>query len=169
MREHFRYERNLYQIVRLLLGLVALVPGGCAVQRSASQLGTASNGTASNDTGLRREIERVNREMEAAFERGDLLAVARVYADDGCIVGGRSRSRTCGRDAIDRYWTTITAPKSWRLEVLEVGGGRTEAFQVGRSTLITGTASDLKTTVVDFVVIWKREESGRWRIHLDTY
>lgn len=111
----------------------------------------------------RAEIERINREMTAALERGDGLTVARVYADDARIVGPK-RQEVKGREAIDRYWTRIKDAK-WTLDVIEVGGTRDDAYQIGRSTLTSGGG----TYICDFVVIWKRDPAGKLRIHLDLY
>lgn len=112
----------------------------------------------------RAEIERINREMTAALERGDGLAVAAVYADDARIAGPK-RQEVRGREAIDAYWSRIKNAK-WKLEVFEVGGTKDDAYQVGRSSL---TSSSGSTYVCDFVLIWKRDKAGKLRIHLDLY
>ena len=117
---------------------------------------------------LRAEIEGINRELEAAFNRKDMLAVARYYTDDARLVGPRGEEIR-GRAAIDAYWLGIRGPKSWRLEAFDIGGSRDEAYQYGRSTLVQeGTAGD-RTSVADFVVIWKRGSDGRLRMALDFY
>jgi uncharacterized protein (TIGR02246 family) len=122
-----------------------------------------------NATGsLRTEIERINRQLEDAFNRKDLLAVARYYTDDARLVGPRGQEIR-GRAAIDAYWLGVRGPKSWRLEAFDIGGSRDEAYQFGRSTLVQeGTAGD-RTSVADFVVIWKRGSDGQLRIALDFY
>ncbi len=111
----------------------------------------------------RAEIEALNREMMAALERNDGLAVARIYADDARIVGPK-RETVSGREAIDRYWSRIKDAK-WTLEVKEIGGSKNDAYQIGVSTLTTARG----TYTCDFVVIWKRDASGKLRIHLDLY
>ena len=117
---------------------------------------------------LRQEIDSLNRAMEQAFAKGDMMAVARFYADDAKLMGPRG-SDVSGRAAIDRYWTGIKGAKSWKLEVLDVGGDRTTAYQVGRSTLVTTREAADQTSVSRFVVIWKRQPDGRLRIALDFY
>lgn len=117
---------------------------------------------------LRAEIEGINRQLEDAFNRKDMLAVARYYADDARLVGPRGQE-VRGRAAIDAYWQNVRNPKSWRLEAFDIGGSRDEAYQFGRSTLVQeGTAGD-RTSVADFVVIWKRGPDGQLRIALDFY
>ena len=117
---------------------------------------------------LRAEIEGINRQLEEAFNRKDLLAVARYYADDARLIGPRGQE-VRGRAAIDAYWLGVRGPKSWRLEAFDIGGSRDEAYQFGRSTLVQeGTAGD-RTSVANFVVIWKRGSDGQLRIALDFY
>lgn len=118
---------------------------------------------------LRREIDSLNRAMERAFNAGNMMAVARFYADDAKLMGPRNDD-VQGRAAIDRYWSGIRNPKSWKLEVLEVGGDRQTAYQVGRSTLVTTDGSGVdRTSVSRFTVIWKRQPNGQMKIHLDFY
>lgn len=116
---------------------------------------------------LRREIEEENRQMIETFKRGDYLGIARFYTDDATIQfpGGK----VSGRQAIDKYWTSIKGGKDWKLEVHEVGGDRETAYQLGRSSFTSVADGKESTNVVDFVVIWKRQKDGRYKIHLDFY
>ena len=106
--------------------------------------------------------------MVAAFDK-DPATVARFYANTARIVGP-GRQTVKGRAELDRYWANIRKPATWKLEVVEVGGSRTELYQIGVSTL-TSTGSDGRqgTYVCDFVVIWKRQADGTLRIELDLY
>lgn len=135
-------------------------------QPLAAQRPSATAGA--DGTQLRREIETANGAMEAAFARGDLLAVARAYADDAVMMGPRGE-RVRGRAAIDRYWQSITNPRRWKLEVLDVGGSLTEAYQLGRSSLTSLHNGQEHTSVTDFIVIWKRDAAGTWRIAVDMW
>jgi ketosteroid isomerase-like protein len=117
---------------------------------------------------LRREIDSLNRAMESAFNRGDMLAVARFYSDDAKLMGPRNGD-VSGREAINRYWTGIRDAKSWKLEVIEVGGDRTTAYQMGRSTLVSGGPNGEHTSISRFVVIWKRQPDGQFKMALDFY
>ena len=117
---------------------------------------------------LHQEIDSLNRAMERAFAKGDMMAVARFYADDAKLMGPRD-SDVSGRAAIDRYWSGIMGAKSWKLEALQVGGDRNTAYQVGRSTLVTTRGGADQTSVSRFVVIWKRQPDGQLRIALDFY
>jgi ketosteroid isomerase-like protein len=120
------------------------------------------------DPALRAEIRAVNDSMAAAFNRGDMLAVARFYTDDARIDGERGEL-VQGRAAIDAYWTGLRNPKSWKLDVIEVGGPRDHPYQIGRSTLVTSGPSGDRTSVVEFLVIWRRQPNGALRMAVDYY
>ena len=117
---------------------------------------------------LRAEIDSLNRAMVAAFDSSP-ARVARFYADSARVVGPRRQTVT-GRQEIDRYWSSIKAPATWSLTVVEVGGDRESAHQVGISRLTStrrdGTSS---TYECDFVVLWRRQPDGTMRITLDLY
>ena len=150
------------QIVRNLWIGAAALSVACAQTHGAA--GSSQNATAA----LKAEIEAVNRQMEVAFGRKDLLAVAKFYADDARLIGPRGQE-VRGRAAIDAYWIGVRNPKSWRLEAFDIGGGPDEAYQFGRSTLVQENSTGDRTSVTDFVVVWKRGSDGQWKIALDFY
>ena len=117
---------------------------------------------------LKAEIQAVNDSMVAAFNSGDLRAVARFYTDDARI-DGEGGIVVQGRDAVDRYWSSIRGAKSWRLEVLAVGGHRDSPWQVGRSTLVQGGPKGDRASVVEFLAIWRRAAAGGLRLSVDYY
>ena len=139
-------------LVRSILAIALIVPAAVHSQRPA----------------LRQEVDSLNRAMEQAFARGDMMAVAKFYADDAKLMGPGGPDIS-GRAAIDRYWAGIKGAKSWKLELLDLGGDRTTAYQVGRSTLVTSGGAGNQTSVSRFVVIWKRQPDGSFRIALDFY
>ena len=140
------------RISRLVLAAALLAPAALHAQPPA----------------LRQEIDSLNRAMEQAFAKGDMAAVAKFYADDAKLMGPRGGD-VSGRAAIDRYWQNIKGAKSWKLELIELGGDRNTAYQVGRSTLVTAAGGGNQTSVSRFVVIWKRQPDGKLRIALDFY
>ncbi len=124
--------------------------------------------TSPQSPALRAEIQAVNDSMVAAFNSGDMLAVARFYTDDARIDGERGEL-VQGRVDIDKYWTSIRNAKFWKLDVIEVGGHPDTPYQIGRSTLVTTGPNGDRTSVVEFLVIWRREPSGRLRMAVDYY
>ena len=142
--------------------------GAAALSFACVQTHGAAGSPQNATDALKAEIEAVNREMEIACGRKDLLAVAKFYADDARLIGPRGQE-VRGRAAIDAYWANVRNPKSWRLEAFDIGGGPDEAYQFGRSTLVQENSSGDRTSVTDFVVIWKRGSDGRWKIAVDFY
>jgi ketosteroid isomerase-like protein len=128
----------------------------------------ASAAGAQQSSPLRREIQAVNDSMVAAFNSGNMLAVARFYADDA-RVDGEKGAVVQGRAAVDRYWTDIRNAKSWKLEVIEVGGHRDHPWQIGRSTLVQTSPQGDRTSVVEFVAVWRRDAGGGLRMVVDYY
>jgi ketosteroid isomerase-like protein len=137
----------------------------CGLLTQASTLHAQS---ANASSALHREIRAVNDSMVAAFNSGNMLAVARFYADDA-RVDGEKGSVVQGRAAIDRYWTDIRDAKSWALEVIAVGGPRDFPWQIGRSTLIQSSPQGDRTSVVEFLALWRREPGGGLRMVMDYY
>lgn len=135
--------------------------------RRASQTGTAE------PKELRRTVEDLNRKQIEAFMKGDMPGVARFYADDATIYfpnyTAKKGDRLSGKAAIENYWSVIKTPKEWKLEVAEVGGTTGAIWVVGRSTLTHDVGGKLSTYASDFVVIWKRQPDGTYRIHTDIY
>jgi ketosteroid isomerase-like protein len=97
-----------------------------------------------------------------------MRAVARFYADDARIDGERGEL-VQGRAAIDKYWMDIRNAKSWKLDVIDVGGPPDHPYQIGRSTLVTTGPNVDRTSVVEFLVVWRREPGGNLRMVVDYY
>ncbi|MEJ7576812.1 MAG: nuclear transport factor 2 family protein [Pyrinomonadaceae bacterium] len=117
---------------------------------------------------IRREIVEANRKMVETMKRGDLLGVSRFYADDAMILFHRGQ-KIQGRKAIDAYWTSIKGAKDWKLDVIEVGGSRDEVYQIGKSSFTSEADGKENTYTCDFIVIWKRQTDGAYKIQVDIY
>jgi ketosteroid isomerase-like protein len=95
-----------------------------------------------------------------------MKAVASHYAD-GSVVRSPRRAAAVGRAEVDRYFAGFATAKSWTLEVYDVDlGSDGLVFQTGKSTLVM---ADDRASVVEFVLVWKRDAGGRLRIELDYY
>lgn len=115
-----------------------------------------------------REITAVNRRMEDLFRAADLLGVADIYADDAQLLDHRGNITT-GRSEIDEYWSSIENPVEWRLEIRKIRGSPALAYEFGTAHLVTHRDGELHTSVVDFLMLWRRDAGGAWRIALDAY
>ena len=114
------------------------------------------------------EIEARVRELEARYRAGNLLGVADVYADDGELVDGTGQ-RVRGRAALDAYWSAIEEPLDWRLTTRSLRGSEAIAYQTGTSKLSLRREGAPQTFETDFLLVWRREPDGEWKIELDLY
>jgi len=84
---------------------------------------------------------------------------------------GPSGDAHTGRQAIDAYWMRPDwMPVDWRLEVRSVApAGEFLVAQTRRSTLTADHGGGPRVSVVDFVLVWKRQAAGGLKIVLDLY
>lgn len=113
-------------------------------------------------------IVAANRELMDRMNRGDRAGVARMYADDAVLLGPNNY-RVEGRAAIDEYWTRDKATARWKLEVLSVECPADMPVQRGRSILETQRDGVWKSSDVQFLVIWRRQPDGGYRVAVDAY
>ncbi len=140
-----------------------------ASQASAAAISLSSiNDKAEPPTAVREKIVAANRQMVETFKRGDLRGVAAFYADDAMLLFHRGK-KIQGRAAIDQYWTSIKNAKDWKLEVIELGGDKESVWQIGKSSLTTTYNGADQTYVCDFVVLWKLQPDGTYKIYVDIY
>ena len=112
-------------------------------------------------------ISAVNRQFEAAFEKGDAAGIAAVYTEDGQILPPNFEPMN-GKAAIQAFWQGamdmgIVAAKLEKLE-LDVHGNM--AVEVGKGTLYL--AGEQVADVADYIVIWQKER-GEWRWRRDIW
>jgi ketosteroid isomerase-like protein len=113
-------------------------------------------------------IAAANRELEERFERGDNAGVAAMYEDDAVLLGPDGY-RVQGREAIDAYWDHEREAPRWTLEVLGLEGDASMPVQRGRSILEHVRGGERRVSEVEFVVVWRRQEDGSYRIAVDAY
>ncbi len=122
---------------------------------------------------LRRIVEEMNRKQIEAFNKGDFLGVAQIYADDATIYfpdyQSKQGKKIQGREGINKYWLAFAKPVEWKLEIVEVGGTKEMIWEIGKSTLTEERNGKQGTYICDFIVIWKRQKDGTYRIHADIY
>ncbi len=116
---------------------------------------------------VRRNIARLNREMEQAFRNGDMRAVASFYTDDALMIGPGARVE--GKAAIIEHWERISEPVDWSLEVRDITGRGDIVHQTGRSFLTVLDGSEERTSIVDFVLVWHLQADGGYKIAIDSY
>lgn len=120
---------------------------------------------------IRVAIEKRAAEFSAAFNRGDVKAVAVMYTEDA-IALPPDADIVRGRAAIEMLWTDAMASgiKSITFTVLAVQSGGNLAVETGRATLGVQPAGQPVTTQAGkYVVVWQRGADGQWRLLRDIW
>ncbi len=118
----------------------------------------------------RAAIERANAQFSAAYERGDAAAVAAMYTEDA-IVFPPGGEMVKGRAAIERFWKdTMSTVKAAALTTLDVEVSGEMACEVGKVDLkIVPQGQQPATASAKYVVVWKRQADGSWKLHRDIW
>jgi uncharacterized protein (TIGR02246 family) len=124
------------------------------------------------DSGIRTEIDQVNRRFEEGFDHGDAAAVGSVYTDDAALLPPNG-PMTHGRDAITKFWQGVMdmGLRSVALNTVSlVRDGDDAAHEIGTASLtIEPEGGEPTTDSVKYVVVWRREASGEWRYAVDIW
>src|SRR5687768_17650504 len=94
--------------------IATLVAAGLSLV--GAETASAQPKTPQDANAVRREVESLNRAMEAAVARGDLKGVAAFYADNA-VVRSAHGVEAQGRAAVDRYFLGISNARSWKLDI----------------------------------------------------
>lgn len=105
--------------------------------------------------------------LAEALTRHDADAAAALYTEDG-VVMPPDAPPMAGRAAIAAFWRQAVAAlglKAARLVTLEVHSAGNLATEIGEATLDLAAA----TAKVKFIVLWRRDGDGVWRLHRDIW
>jgi uncharacterized protein (TIGR02246 family) len=119
----------------------------------------------------RTAIEAANARFSEAFARGDTKAIASMYTSDA-IVFAPDTDAVRGNQAIGEFWkaTRDSGVQSALLSTDDVGRSGDLAYESGKVTLkIQPAGKEPATAVAKYVVVWKREADGSWKLHRDIW
>ncbi|MBV1859205.1 MAG: nuclear transport factor 2 family protein [Nannocystaceae bacterium] len=145
----------------IVLALGLALAQGCSV--SASKASLTPNGEL-----LAHELAPLVKDMESRLRNDDLRGVASFYDDDAMLINP-SGATVSGRDAIDRYWSDLGRGIDWELTIHSVDGTTGLAYQRGVSRLTYEKAGKRNVSTVEFLLVWKRNIDGHWKIVVDAY
>lgn len=144
-------------------------------------------------------VEQLNGGMEDAFNKGAVMEVAAFYTDDAYLLGpgaykkqGRMAidlywkrfknpiqwtldvikvSKTEAALYETDYWKAMkNKPPHWNKEEVPFTEKDELLYQLGHSKLEYEREDDThRTSHVDFIIIWKKQEDGQYKIYVDTY
>jgi uncharacterized protein (TIGR02246 family) len=135
---------------------------------------TAYAGSKMTDEGVREAraaIEAANAKFSDAFARGDAKALAAMYTSDA-IAFPPDSDMVHGNEAIGEFWkaTRDSGVQTAALTTVDVGRSGDVAYEVGKVSLtIQPAGKELTTAVAKYVVVWKRQADGSWKLHRDIW
>lgn len=136
----------------------------------AASAGPASGQAAKADP-HRARIEKLGKSFTDAFDRGDVAAVAGMYAEDAVVLPPDG-DLVKGRAAIQGIWQGFRdmGGKSMKFTVLDVDASGNLIVETGLAELQVQPAGAAAVTVpVKYVVVWKKQKDGSWKISRDIW
>jgi uncharacterized protein (TIGR02246 family) len=136
---------------------------------SNAYAGSEGKNEAVDDT--RAAIEAANAKFSDAFARGDAKALAALYTSDA-IAFPPDSEMIRGNEAIGTFWkaTRDSGVKSAALTTMDVERSGDLAYEVGTVFLTIEAAGKAPTTATaKYVVVWKRQADGSWKLHRDIW
>ena len=140
-----------------------------AVISSAAYAG--SKGKDEDVREARAAIEAANTKFSEAFARGDAKALAAMYTPDA-IAFPPDSEMIRGNEAIGNFWKTTrdSGVQSATLTTVDVGRSGDVAYEVGKVSLtIQPVGKEPTTAAAKYVVVWKRQSDGSWKLHRDIW
>ena len=135
---------------------------------------TSYAGSPPDDQGIREvqtAIEAANAKFSEAFARGDAKALASMYTSDA-IVFPPDSEMIRGNEAIGDFWKAARngGVREVALTTVEVGQSGDVAYEVGKVSLTVQAHGNEPTTAgAKYVVVWKRQADGSWKLHRDIW
>ena len=121
----------------------------------------------------RTRVEVLGKSFTTAFNRGDVAAVAALYATDAMAFPPESET-VKGRAAIETMWKGVRdmGVQSMDFTVLDVQTSGNLMVETGRANLHVagpGAGAASATVTVKYVVVWKKQKDGTWKISHDIW
>ena len=114
------------------------------------------------------QIQKLNDQWMAAFNKGDAAAVAAMYTIDAYVLPD-GKEMVKGRSAIEALWKQqmagATVEKITTLDVKPLGGNA--AREIGTATMKT-KAQPPQDVVIKYAVVWQKE-GGQWKLLQDIW
>ena len=119
----------------------------------------------------RKAIEMQWAVFTAAFSKADAAGVADLYTEDATLLPPNGDSIK-GKRGIEEFWKGGFGMglKDVTLTTVDVGGSGDTAYEVGKYELkIQPAGQDAMSDAGKYLVIWKRQADGTWKVHVDIW
>lgn len=120
---------------------------------------------------VRAAIEKANAKFSEAFARGDAKALAAMYTTDA-IAFPPDSEMVRGNEAIGAFWKAAhdSGVRGAVPTAVEVERSGDTAYEVGTvAVTIQPDGKAATTEVAKYVVVWKRQADGTWKLHRDIW
>lgn len=118
-------------------------------------------------TFIETEIRSAERALEKALEATDPTAWVNHYTEDATFIGPGSPA-VQGREALLQMAKTMTPLSFVSITALRTEGSGNLVAVYGDASWVNGRPPNAgSTTNVRFVIIWRKEANGQWRVALE--
>ncbi len=120
---------------------------------------------------VRNAIEEGSAKWTEAYNRGDAAGVAALYTEDAKAMPPNGEMVN-GRRGIQDLWNGLMqmGVKDVKLNTVDVGGSGNTAYEIGNYSLtIQPEGQAAMTDSGKYVVVWKRQADGTWKLHVDIW
>ena len=120
---------------------------------------------------IRPAIEEGNAKFGEAFRQGDSGAVAALYTDDAILLPPNSETIQ-GKEGIDAFWSGAIqmGVKNAVLSTVNLVDMGDFVCEIGKYELtIQPEGQEAFEDHGKFLVIWKQETDGNWKLHIDIW
>lgn len=120
---------------------------------------------------VRKSIEEAIAKYSEAIRRGNVAGVVDVYTVDATMVPPDGEM-VKGKQAIEEFYKKLfqMGMKEIVLTTIEVGGSGDTAYEIGKTKVrIQPEGQAAMTDSTRYLVIWKRQAVGTWKVHIDIW
>lgn len=161
----------------LVLAAASLATLGCTTKDTAARPdstppATATLSSAADPAAVRQAIDSNNARFSAAMVKGDTSVLASIYAEDAVMMGANEKA-VRGRNEIAKSMAAMHAQMklpAFELKAQDVIVSGDHAIETGTySMTMQPTGAKAITDVGKYLVVWKHQPDGSWKIIRDIY
>ena len=154
--------------VRNMLMLVSM-----ALATAAAAQNPSTKNIPIPQTGLRKAIDENNARWCEALRKGDAAGIGALYAEDGMEIATESGKVFRGPAQVRERWEKVfrdkvNIPLKASVTTLSVTQDGSTGVETGRFTYLSAPPHSVPVPVEGkYVVIWKQDKTGAWRVFVD--